>query len=195
MLSHQLDKSPLHCPSWNRSRRFISFSELIREEIIIHKALIVCLHAKSWVVFFYVARSPSWQLPSLLHLRQLCIHKRSFCQLSIYNFGDWRLIVLLYVTGHRSWPVAFAGYLLWLSCPSWSLHCVKAPHTLWFRCIQLIVGISAPQLCSPRIQLRTCTRTALCQTVYQNQLSSSNISDYGMSLCKNCIASALLRVV
>lgn len=51
MLSHQLDKSPPHCLSSNQSRKLISFSELVREETIICKALNVFLHEQSRVFY------------------------------------------------------------------------------------------------------------------------------------------------
>lgn len=120
----------------------ISFLELIREETIICKVLIVFLHGKSCFLSFMLQDHLAHSFP-LLHLRQLCIHKRSFCQLWIYNFGDWRLTVVLDITGHGNWPVA--GYLLWLSCLSRSLHCVRAPHTHNELDAPESEGVSAPQ--------------------------------------------------
>lgn len=53
-LNHQLDKSPLPCVSWYRSRVFIFFSEILTEETIVSKALTVFFHRKSCLTFFFM---------------------------------------------------------------------------------------------------------------------------------------------
>lgn len=133
----------------------------------------------AWLFFFfiYVARSTS-----LLHLKPICIYKRSFCQLPVHNFEDGRLTVI------NIWQDSGADLQLGSSlCDSAALvhHCTvnsttspqRSGHT-WTR------GCHAVN--SPTIQLRTHTQLALCQTVQSTETNPAAELENNsrISLCK-----------
>lgn len=170
MLNHPLDKSPLHCLSWYRSKMLISFSEFLSEETTVSKALTLFFYGKSCLAFFYVTRSSS-----LLHLKPICICKINFFfwqLLSVDNFEDWRwtVINIWQDTGADLQPGRFS---VWLSCPSSSLHSEQhhTPTKSWTHLNQRL------SLCkfthNPAQDTHPKSSVSNCR-VHWNQLSSRN---------------------
>lgn len=182
MLNHPLDKSPLHCLSWYRSRMLISFSEFLSEETTVSKVLTVFFYGKSCLAFFNVARSSS-----LLHLKPICIYKinfffDSFCQFIILRIGDEQWLTYdrtLELTCSLAGSLCDSAALVHPCTVNSTTHPQRAGHT-WTR--------GCHSVNSPTIQLRTHSQRALCQTAESTETNSAAEieleNNYGMSFCK-----------